>query len=146
VTGVHQPEEDPTNLSRVRPAIAQQNTKAQSEGQAPGRPSSGEAIERDVGHGLRPRPARNRSEASRAHHRRYVLSLRLPTCCTPRPLNQQIDVFVHLYTIPTSALLAAQPQTSISPAQSKSPRPLIRTEPGQPLDMVNLLGQNVQRR
>jgi putative transposase len=47
------PEQDAAHLSRVRPAIAQQNAQASRQGQAAGRSPASDAIERDVGDGLR---------------------------------------------------------------------------------------------
>ena len=68
-------EEDAAHLSRVRPAIAQQDAEAAGQGEAARRSAARDATERDLGHGLRARPAGDRSQAARADDRRHVLAL-----------------------------------------------------------------------
>ena len=71
----HRPEQDAAHLSRIGPAIAQQDAQAPGQGQAARRSPAGDAIERDLGDGLRARPAGDRPEAPRADHRRHVLAV-----------------------------------------------------------------------
>ena len=73
--GAINPEEDAAHLSRVRPAIAQQDAQATGQGEAARGPASGNATERDLGDGFRARPTRDRPEAPRSDGRRYVLAL-----------------------------------------------------------------------
>ena len=59
----------------IGPATAQQNAEAAGQGQAARRSPAGDANERDLGDGLRPRPAGDRSQAPGADHRRHLLAL-----------------------------------------------------------------------
>lgn len=77
----NQHEEDASSLQRIRPATAQQASKAAGEGEAARRSPGGVWTERCLGDGLRPRPTRYRKEAAHPNHRRHALAL-LP-CSRP---------------------------------------------------------------
>ena len=73
--GWDQPQEDLPDLQGVGPATEEQDTEAAGEGEAAGGPQRGDAAERDLGDGLRPRPAGDRPQDPRPDGRRHLLAL-----------------------------------------------------------------------